>query len=625
VKGVAPIAGAMIAVLLLPVLAISAIAGAVVSPAAVSPSVCSVDSPADPGAWRAPLRGSFTISSRFGVRFHPVLHRTKLHTGIDLVAAQDRSVVAAAAGTVAVAEFNTAYGNQVVIDHGGGVQSRYAHMAHPASVSAGERVRLGQVLGMQGATGFVTGAHLHFEVIRNGQPLDPAPFMLAHSAPLNGDAPVPAKAVANVLKNNVSQTFSTGDGRRVTLSSEQLTSASLIIRIGRDVGAADGGTTVALMASLQESGLRNLSYGDRDSLGLFQQRAGWGSVAQRQEPDYAIRAFFGGPAGPNQGRPPGLLDIPGWRTMQPGDAAQAVQVSALPDEYAKWEPVATALVEKLSMSTKHGEGCSGPDAAPGQLRVATWNLCLEFCDDKLAPWRARVPMIAAVVKAQRPAVVSLQETGRESSHGKALIEAMAPEYKVAVYKRSKMILFDPKVLSTRSDDRTPLGSLAFVIDGKGGVAQVFREKRTSRSVVVSSLHPVDGAEQRRRSAYVSDAFAQVAQLAGDHPGSAVIHMGDLNSTAPNSPVAEFFEDNGFRSAEQVADVRAGQEFRSYNGGQSPRRGPRIDHVMVREEDVSVSMWRQIFAARRAEPESDHNLIIADLVLALSASPTRASR
>jgi hypothetical protein len=106
---------------------------------------------------------------------------------------------------------------------------------------------------------------------------------------------------------------------------------------------------IALAAAAQESGLRNLNYGDRDSLGLFQQRpsAGWGAPSQLLEPGYAARLFFGGPKNPNAANTRGLLDIPGWQSMTVSQAAQAVQFSAYPDAYAKWETGARAWLKDL--------------------------------------------------------------------------------------------------------------------------------------------------------------------------------------------------------------------------------------------------------------------------------------
>jgi hypothetical protein len=124
--------------------------------------------------------------------------------------------------------------------------------------------------------------------------------------------------------------------------------ASTIIQIGRSLGVPDYGIVIALAAALQESGLRNLNYGDRDSLGVFQQRpsAGWGTAAQLLNPSYAARLFYGGPQNPNKGNTKGLLDIAGWQSKTVTQAAQAVQHSAYPDAYAKWEATArTALAD----------------------------------------------------------------------------------------------------------------------------------------------------------------------------------------------------------------------------------------------------------------------------------------
>ena len=123
------------------------------------------------------------------------------------------------------------------------------------------------------------------------------------------------------------------------LTDEMAANARLIIQTGQRLGVPDRGIVVALAAAMQESGLRNLDYGDRDSVGMFQQRpsTGWGSVAQLLDPTYATELFYGGPSNPNAGRTRGLLDISGWQSMTVAQAAQAVQISAYPDAYAKWE------------------------------------------------------------------------------------------------------------------------------------------------------------------------------------------------------------------------------------------------------------------------------------------------
>jgi LysM repeat protein len=134
-----------------------------------------------------------------------------------------------------------------------------------------------------------------------------------------------------------------------SLSAEQRANAQTIVNVGRSLGVSDRGIVIALAAAMQESSLRNLPHGDRDSVGLFQQRPsqGWGTAAQLQDPTYATRLFFGGRSNPNKGTTTGLLDVRGWASKSVADAAQAVQISAYPKAYAQWEKSATAWLATL--------------------------------------------------------------------------------------------------------------------------------------------------------------------------------------------------------------------------------------------------------------------------------------
>jgi cell wall-associated NlpC family hydrolase len=157
------------------------------------------------------------------------------------------------------------------------------------------------------------------------------------------------------------------------LSAEQASNARVIVAVGQERRVPTRGLLVALMTAAQESGLRNLDYGDRDSLGLFQQRPsmGWGTPAQVRDPAYAAAAFYGGPASPTGNR--GLLSVPGWESMPLTAAAQAVQRSAFPTAYAKWEaPARVWLADILERPTALdcGRAGSSPVLASGAAQVA---------------------------------------------------------------------------------------------------------------------------------------------------------------------------------------------------------------------------------------------------------------
>lgn len=116
------------------------------------------------------------ITSPYGWRLHPVLKYEKLHTGIDIGAGYGAKIIAVQSGKVIKATYNGAYGNYVVVDHGGGVCTLYAHQSSMA-VSVGQKVSAGDTIGYVGSTGYSTGPHLHFEVIINGSTVDPMGYI----------------------------------------------------------------------------------------------------------------------------------------------------------------------------------------------------------------------------------------------------------------------------------------------------------------------------------------------------------------------------------------------------------------------------------------------------------------
>lgn len=122
------------------------------------------------GRFIRPVDGE--ITSRFGMRYHPILHRYRMHTGVDFGAPTGAPIRAAADGEVVMASYMRGYGNTVVIDHGGGVTTLYAHCS-ALLVNEGQTVQQGQVIARVGSTGLSTGPHLHFEVRHNGTPVNP--------------------------------------------------------------------------------------------------------------------------------------------------------------------------------------------------------------------------------------------------------------------------------------------------------------------------------------------------------------------------------------------------------------------------------------------------------------------
>ncbi len=126
--------------------------------------------PAWTGPFIRPVDGP--IVSGFGYRVHPIFRRVKFHYGIDISAPSGTPIHAAADGVVVFAGWRRAYGNTVIVDHGNGLATLYAHCSR-VLVSEGEVVKQGQVIALVGSTGLSTGPHLHFEVRRYGEPINP--------------------------------------------------------------------------------------------------------------------------------------------------------------------------------------------------------------------------------------------------------------------------------------------------------------------------------------------------------------------------------------------------------------------------------------------------------------------
>lgn len=149
-------------------------------------------------AW--PVPGYTRISSKYGMRTHPITGVYKLHTGVDISAPMGANFIAANDGIVTKAEMNSAYGNMVIIDHGGGVSTLYAHGSE-ILVQVGQIVKRGESVLKVGSTGYSTGPHAHFEVRLNGVVTDPMPYIT------NGLVP---DTQTNTENNNITENTTEG-------------------------------------------------------------------------------------------------------------------------------------------------------------------------------------------------------------------------------------------------------------------------------------------------------------------------------------------------------------------------------------------------------------------------------
>jgi murein DD-endopeptidase MepM/ murein hydrolase activator NlpD len=332
------------------------------------------------------------------------------HSGIDFYGVDGDPIYAVSNGRITYEGTGRGYGNAIFMVSDSGVPMVYGHTSAYIA-RQGQNVRAGQLIGRIGHSGNVrppgpAGAHLHFEIAPSGfaksgnraltenylsgggivskiiggissaldflKGLSPFKWLMNKATGLvgkignigtgalvDGMKKVPAKIleagkswITDHLKdNNATDTWAGGSVS--SLSKEQLNNAATIIRVAKQLGFGKRGAEIGLMTALQESTLRNLSGGDRDSVGAFQQRAPWGSFAARHNVASAARMFFLGGAGGQPG-----LKAYDWQHMGLDAVAQAVQVSGTPGAYAKWRDLAEKLVTR-------GYRNGTMDAAPG--------------------------------------------------------------------------------------------------------------------------------------------------------------------------------------------------------------------------------------------------------------------
>lgn len=266
-----------------------------------------------------------------------------------------------------------------------------------------------------------------------------------------------------------------------TLDAEQIKIAATAIEVGKEFNIPERGWIVAIASGMQESGLRNLAGGDRDSVGWQQQRpsAGWGTVAQIRDVRLATMAFYGVATHTNN---PGLTDIKGWQQMSIAEAAQAVQVSAFPSAYAKHEAAAQAIVQKLAGlvagTAASGDDCSGQNGASSTGNCPATGLAAEA---GLTPDALRV---LRCIRQQFPTITDIggvrADTLPDHPSGRA-VDLMIPSYQTPAGKALgwtvarwlqahhkqlgvEYLIFDNKIWNIARDDE---GWRTYRADGQG--------------------------------------------------------------------------------------------------------------------------------------------------------------
>lgn len=191
------------------------------------------------------------------------------------------------------------------------------------------------------------------------------------------------------------------------LDDEQRSQISLIMAIGKQRNLPPRAWQIAIQAGMTESRMRNLGHGDRDSLGIFQMRPsqGWGTPAEVTDPVYQVNKFYDV-----------LLAVPGWETRRPGDSAQAVERSAFPQRYHRWEVLAVRAIEAGGESIDPGNCSAGTAVPPSEAAARAISFALGEVG-KPYVWGATGPgsydCSGLMLRAYESAGVTLPRTSRE--------------------------------------------------------------------------------------------------------------------------------------------------------------------------------------------------------------------
>jgi len=143
-----------------------------------------------------PIKNMYNVTSGFGMRYHPILKILKWHTGVDITAPRGTPVYATADGVVSFKQAQSGYGTNVIINHGYSYETLYAHLSKRV-VKPGQKVKRGQLVGYVGNTGLSVGPHLHYEVWKNGNPVNPVHYFFSDITPEEYNAILESSKVVN--------------------------------------------------------------------------------------------------------------------------------------------------------------------------------------------------------------------------------------------------------------------------------------------------------------------------------------------------------------------------------------------------------------------------------------------
>ena len=243
---------------------------------------------------------------------------------------------------------------------------------------------------------------------------------------------------------------------------------------------------VILATGFQESGVRNLAYGDRDSVGWLQQRAGWGSVAERMNPQTAAGKFFDH-----------LVRVPGWETLPVAAAAQAVQVSAFPDAYAKWQSKAEQLAALVAGPDTGSGSSAGQDAActgMPAVRVATWNSYYGAKHAGASGPTGEARITFAMLALGREADIIGGQEFSEASHKDAAMAGLGDDWAAAALDTSHPVFYR-KTFALVSSESVPVFKRGTPMEGPDQGDRyvntvVLREAATGQTVTEINFHEI---------------------------------------------------------------------------------------------------------------------------------------